>query len=39
MAEEKEKVIIGGSIGGIIAAVALLIAVVAVLHYLGMLKF
>ena len=39
MAEEKEKVIIGGSIGGIIAAVALLIAVVAVLHYFGMLKF
>ncbi len=39
MAEEKEKVIIGGSIGGIIAAIALLIAVVAVLHFFGMLKF
>lgn len=39
MAEQREKVIIGGSIGGIIAAIALLIAVVAVLHYFGMLKF
>jgi hypothetical protein len=42
MAEEKEKVVVektGGSIGGIIAAIALLIAVVAVLHYFGMLPF
>ena len=42
MAEEKEKVVVektGGSIGGIIAAIALLIAVVAVLHFSGMLPF
>ncbi len=42
MAEEKEKVVVektGGSIGGIIAAIALLIAVVAVLHFFGMLPF
>lgn len=40
MAEQKETktVVMGGSIGGIIAAIALLIAVVAVLHYLGLLK-
>lgn len=40
MAEDKEKVVIeksSGSIGGIIAAIALLIAVVAVLHYFGMI--
>ena len=40
MAEEKEKVVVektNGSIGGIIAAVALLIAVVAILRYFGML--
>lgn len=42
MAEEKEKVVVertGGSVGGIIAAIALLIAVVAILHYFGMLPF
>jgi hypothetical protein len=42
MAEEKEKVVVektGGSIGGIIAAIALLIAVVAILHFFGMLPF
>ncbi len=42
MVEEKEKVVVektGGSIGGIIAAIALLIAVVAVLHFFGMLPF
>lgn len=42
MVEEREKVIVqktGGSIGGIIAAIALLIAVVSVLHYFGMLPF
>jgi hypothetical protein len=42
MAEEKEKVVVertGGSVGGIIAAIALLIAVVAVLHFFGMLPF
>jgi hypothetical protein len=37
---EKETVIVErGSGGGIIAAIALLIAVVAVLHYFGMLPF
>ncbi len=38
---EKETVIVerGGSAGGVIAAIALLIAVVAVLHYFGMLPF
>jgi len=42
MAEEKEKVVVertGGSVGGVIAAIALLIAVVAVLHFFGMLPF
>lgn len=41
MADKEEKVVVerGGSIGGIIAAIALLIAVVAVLHYFGMLPF
>ncbi|HMI18676.1 MAG TPA: hypothetical protein VK533_03945 [Sphingomonas sp.] len=42
MADEKEKVVVektGGSIGGIIAAIALLIAVVAILHFFGMLPF
>ena len=42
MAEDKEKVVVektSGSIGGIIAAIALLIAVVAILHYFGMLPF
>jgi len=41
MADEKEKVVIerGGSVGGIIAAIALLIAVVGVLKYFGMLPF
>jgi len=39
-AVEKETVIVErGSGGGIIAAIALLIAVVAVLHYFGMLPF
>ena len=40
--KEKEKVVVertGGSIGGIIAAIALLIAVVAILHFFGMLPF
>jgi len=42
MAEEKEKVVVertGGSVGDVIAAIALLIAVVAVLHFFGMLPF
>ncbi|MGF1549305.1 MAG: hypothetical protein ACFBQW_02045 [Sphingomonadaceae bacterium] len=35
---EKETVIVErGGAGGVIAAIALLIAVVAILHYLGML--
>ena len=40
-APEKETVVVerGGSMGGIIAAIALLIAVVAVLHFFGMLPF
>lgn len=38
MAEEKEKVVVkGGSVGGIIAAIALLILVLGVLKYFGML--
>ena len=42
MARDEEKVVVertSGSIGGIIAAIALLIAVVAILHYFGMLPF
>lgn len=41
MVEEKEKVVVerGVSIGGIIAAIALLIAVLGVLKYFGMLPF
>ena len=35
MAEQKEKVIIGGSIGGIIAAIALLLLVLGVLKFMG----
>jgi hypothetical protein len=42
MVEEREKVVVersGGSIGGVIAAIALLIAVLGVLKYFGMLPF
>lgn len=41
MVEEKEKVVVerSVSIGGIIAAIALLIAVLGVLKYFGMLPF
>ncbi len=38
---DREKVVVerGGSVGGIIAAIALLIAVLGVLKYFGMLPF
>jgi hypothetical protein len=42
MVEEREKVVVeknGGSVGGVIAAIALLIAVLGVLKYFGMLPF
>jgi hypothetical protein len=42
MADHEEKVVVQkstGSVGGIIAAIALLIAVVAILHYFGMLPW
>jgi hypothetical protein len=41
MVEREEKVVVerGGSVGGIIAAIALLIAVVGVLKYFGMMPF
>jgi hypothetical protein len=42
MSEERKEVVVektGINLGGVIAAIALLIAVVAVLRYFGMLSF